>query len=213
MRVTLKLATTLDGKIATQAGESRWITGPEARAQVHRLRAAHEAIMVGVETVIADDPELTVRLEGYQGPQPVRVALDSGQRIPPASRLVAGAREVPTWVVAVSAPNNRLTDAGVTVIEVEALAGRVDPAAALRALADRGLKSVMIEGGGKVAASFLSAGLVDAIEWFRAPIVIGEAGRPAIGAMAVDALAGAPRFVRLSAEAVGADLWERYART
>jgi diaminohydroxyphosphoribosylaminopyrimidine deaminase/5-amino-6-(5-phosphoribosylamino)uracil reductase len=212
MRVTLKLATSLDGKIATATGESRWITGPEARAEAHRLRAAHDAIMVGVETVIADDPELTVRLEGYRGPQPTRVVLDSRQRIPPKSHLVARAKDVPTWVVAVTTPNNRLTDAGVMVIEVEAMSGRVDPTAALAALAERGLKSVMIEGGGTVAASFLGAGLVDAVEWFRAPIVIGEGGRPAVGAIALEALARAPRFARVSAEAVGVDLWERYAR-
>ena len=96
MRVTLKLATSLDGRIATAAGESRWITGEAAREAAHRLRAAHAAVLVGVETVLADDPELTVRLAGYAGPQPTRVVLDSRQRTPTSAKLVAGARETPT---------------------------------------------------------------------------------------------------------------------
>ena len=99
MGVTLKLATSLDGRIATATGQSRWITGPEARTEVHRLRAAHDAVLVGIETALADDPELTVRLDGYNGPQPARVVLDSRQRLHCTAKLVQTARTVPTYVV------------------------------------------------------------------------------------------------------------------
>lgn len=212
MSVTLKLATSLDGRIATASGESRWITGPAAREEVHRLRAIHLAVMVGVDTVIADDPDLTVRLEGYVGPQPRRVVLDSRLRIPQDCRLVRTADRIPTFVVTTRSSNNRLTDAGVTVLQVEANDGRVDPAAALAALRQAGCPTVMIEGGGQVAASFLSAGLVDALEWFRAPIVLGGEGRPAVADFVLERLAEAPRFRRLSVHEVGDDLWERYGR-
>lgn len=228
MGVTLKLATSLDGRIATASGESRWITGPKAREEVHRLRALQQAILVGVETAIADDPELTVRMPGFVGFQPVRVVLDSRQRLPLDSKLVREAHRLPTVVITVENPNNRLTDAGVTVIQVPQTEGRPDPRAVLEALgadfvrrleervpgamgATFGL-NLMIEGGGQVAASFLSAGLVDQIEWFRAPIVLGDEGRPAIGAFVLKDLAAAPRFRRLAVETVGDDLWERYGK-
>jgi diaminohydroxyphosphoribosylaminopyrimidine deaminase/5-amino-6-(5-phosphoribosylamino)uracil reductase len=212
LSVTLKLATSLDGRIATASGESRWITGPAAREEVHRLRAIHLAVMVGVDTVIADDPDLSVRLPGFVGPQPRRIVLDSRLRIPPDCRLVQTADRIPTIIVTIRDSNNRLTDAGVTVLQVEASDGRVDPAAALAALRAAGVVAVMIEGGGQVAASFLRAGLVDAIEWFRAPIVLGDEGRPAVGDFVLERLADAPRFRRLSVQEVGDDLWERYGR-
>jgi diaminohydroxyphosphoribosylaminopyrimidine deaminase/5-amino-6-(5-phosphoribosylamino)uracil reductase len=213
MRVTLKLATSLDGKIATASGESRWITGPEAREEVHRLRLTHMAVMVGVETAIADDPELTVRLPGKAVmAQPVRIVLDSRQRLPLSSKLVRDARRIPTVVLTTQKSHRRLANAGVRVIQVGERDGRVDPGAALRALEQLPLVAVLVEGGGQVAASFLSAGLVDAIEWFRAPIVLGDEGRPAVAAFVLKDLAVAPRFQRTAVQAVGADLWERYER-
>lgn len=213
MTVTLKLATTLDGKIATASGESRWITGPEAREAVHRLRAAHDAVLIGAGTALADDPELTVRLEGYAGPQPARVVLDSRQRLSEASRLATTAREVPTYVVTTLPPQARLAAAGVHIVPVRAGDdGRPVLAEVVAALGHRGLMRLFVEGGGQVAASFLRAGLVDALEWFRAPMVIGGEGRAAIGALALEALAQAPRFRRLDVRPVGDDLWERYER-
>lgn len=211
--VTLKLATSLDGRIATAAGESRWITGPQAREAVHRLRAEHDAVLVGVETALADDPELTVRLEDYTGPQPARVVLDSRQRLAETCRLAASAREIPTYVVSVEPPQARLTAAGVRVVEVEATeGGRADLESVVAALAALGLRRLFVEGGGQVAASFLRCGLVDRLEWFRAPVVIGGEGRPAVGALALSALAEAPRFARLDVRSVGDDVWERYER-
>lgn len=188
----------------------------------------HQAILVGVETAIADDPELTVRMPGFVGFQPVRVVLDSRQRLPLDSKLVREAHRLPTVVITVENPNNRLTDAGVTVIQVAQNEGRPDPKAVLEALReDFGRRiaerlgtastapveiNLMIEGGGQVAASFLGAGLVDQIEWFRAPIILGDEGRPAIGAFVLKDLAAAPRFQRLAVETVGDDLWERYGK-
>lgn len=214
MRVTLKLATSLDGRIATAGGESRWITGPEAREAVHRLRAEHDAVLVGVETALADDPELTVRLAGYAGAQPARVVLDTRQRLDPASRLAATARQIPTYVVAATPPDPALVAAGVRVLQARALGeDRPELKNVVELIEKEGLSRIFVEGGGQVAASFLRCGLVDALEWFRAPVVIGGEGRPAVGALALSALADAPKFRRIEVRELGPDLWERYERT
>ena len=166
-----------------------------------------------MQTAQADDPELTVRLAGYSGRQPARVVLDSRQRLSPDCKLVKTARDVPTYVVATTEPNPALTGAGVRVLRVRAEGeDRPDLKTVVEALAGEGLSSLFVEGGGQVAASFLRAGLVDAIEWFRAPILIGAEGRPAVGALAVAALAEALHFKRIEVREVGDDLWERYAR-
>jgi diaminohydroxyphosphoribosylaminopyrimidine deaminase / 5-amino-6-(5-phosphoribosylamino)uracil reductase len=211
--VTLKLATSLDGRIATAGGESRWITGPAAREAVHRLRAEHDAVLVGVETALADDPELTVRLAGYNGPQPARVVLDSRQRLSPAGKLARTAREIPTYVVATTEPEPALVEAGVRVLRVRAVGeDRPELKTVVEALGREGLSRLFVEGGGQVAASFVRCGLVDALEWFRAPVLIGGEGRPGVGALAVAALAEAPHFRRIEVRELGDDLWERYAR-
>jgi len=211
--VTLKLATSLDGRIATLAGQSRWITGEAAREAVHGLRAQHDAVVVGVETALADDPELTVRLPGYNGHQPARVILDSRQRLSPECKLVRTARDIPTYVVATAEPASALTEAGVRVITVRAVGeDRPELKTVVEALAGEGLSRLFVEGGGQVAASFVRCGLVDALEWFRAPLLIGGEGRPALGALAVAALAEAPHFRRTEVREVGDDLWERYEK-
>jgi diaminohydroxyphosphoribosylaminopyrimidine deaminase/5-amino-6-(5-phosphoribosylamino)uracil reductase len=211
--VTLKLATSLDGRIATAGGESRWITGEAAREAVHRLRAEHDAVVVGVDTALADDPELTVRLPDYTGRQPARVVLDSRQRLSPDCKLAKTAREIPTYVVSVTEPDPALIAAGVRVLQVRALGeDRPELGTVVEVLATEGLSRLFVEGGGQVAGSFLRCGLVDAIEWFRAPILLGGEGRPAVGALAIAALAQAPHFRRIEVLEVGDDLWERYAR-
>jgi diaminohydroxyphosphoribosylaminopyrimidine deaminase/5-amino-6-(5-phosphoribosylamino)uracil reductase len=215
---TLKLATTLDGRIATRSGESRWITGETARAMAHRLRAFHDGVLVGSETVLADDPQLTCRLPGLERRSPVRIVADRRLRLPLASRLVATAGETPTWVVtstdAPAAKTEALAATGVTVIALPTVA---DPLAAVRALAaalaDHGLTRVLIEGGGVIAGSFLAAGLVDRLEWFRAPRIIGADGRPATAGFAIDRLAAAPTFVRRRLVEVDGDQLESYARS
>ncbi len=213
MPVTLKLATSLDGRIATAGGQSRWITGEAAREVVHRLRAEHDAVVVGIETALADDPELTVRLAGYEDLQPARVVLDSRQRLSPSSKLARTAREIPTYVVATTEPDRALVEAGVRVLRVAADAGeRPDLKTVVEALAGQGLSRLFVEGGGEVASSFVRCGLIDALEWFRAPMLIGGEGRPGVGALAVAALAEAPHFRRIEVHEVGDDLWERYVR-
>lgn len=215
--VTLKLATSLDGRIATAAGESRWITGPAARAEVHRLRAAHDGILVGVETALADDPELTARGEPPPARQPLRIVLDSRLRLSPACRLAQTTGQGPVLVLAATdadpARRAALEAVGVRVLLISRTPHGVDLAAALAHLSGvAGVRRLFVEGGGHVAASFLTLDAVDALEWFRAPLVLGGAGRPAIAALPDGPLAAAPRFVRRSVEATGPDLWERYER-
>jgi diaminohydroxyphosphoribosylaminopyrimidine deaminase/5-amino-6-(5-phosphoribosylamino)uracil reductase len=209
--VTLKLATSLDGRIATRHGESQWITGPPARERAHALRAVHDAIMVGSGTVLADDPQLTCRLPGLGHRSPVRIVIDQRLRIPPAMRLIADAREVTTWVVtstsAVSEQRQELCDRGVTVIDIDpAPDGNVDLSAALAALGDRGITRLLVEGGGRLAAALLRARLVDRLVWVHAPMLIGNDGIPGVAGIGLDVLADAPRFERLSTETVGSDV-------
>lgn len=214
--VTLKLATSLDGKIATASGESRWITGPLAREQGHRLRSEHDAVVIGIGTALADDPDLTVRLDGYQGKQPTRVVFDSHQRLPVSARLVQTASEVPTILISTRPLNSALTDAGVVGLCLEGnrpgVADAVVQLAQLGGRLGRGLDRLYIEGGGQLAASFVLSGLVDRLEWFRAPLVLGQEGRPGLGALEIASLADAPRFRRTQTVPLGDDAWERYER-
>lgn len=209
MRVTWKVATSLDGRIGTSTGESQWITGLPAREQGHRLRAAHDAVLVGVETVLADDPRLTVRLPDIREAetrQPLRVILDSRLRTPSFARVAVSG----TLILTTRDPGD-VGEAEVLKVAGDSN-GRPTVDAVLGTLRDRGVASLMIEGGGRVAACFLSAGVVDAIEWFRAPILLGGDGRPGVAALNLARLAHASRWRRLAVEPLGDDLWERYER-
>jgi diaminohydroxyphosphoribosylaminopyrimidine deaminase/5-amino-6-(5-phosphoribosylamino)uracil reductase len=207
--VTLKLATTLDGKIATAGGESQWITGPQARARGHLLRATHDAIMIGAGTALADDPSLTCRLPGLQRLSPVRVVLDTKARLPLDSQLARSAGEVPLWLVTKrGAKADKLAAAGADIM---ALGKAGDPAAVLAALASRGITRVLIEGGASVATSFIAAGLVDRIAWFRAPLLSGDDGLAGIFSLDIEKIDELKRFQRTSIEIVGQDLLESYA--
>ncbi len=179
--VTLKLGLSLDGRIASRTGASKWVTGPEARARVHLLRAQHDAVVVGIGTALADDPRLTVR--DAPGQSPLRIIFDTKLRLPLAGRLVQSAREVPTWVVcttdAPSSAEDQLVERGVEVLRAPSSAeGRIDPIAALRLLATRGIVAVMIEGGAELAGSVLAGAVVDELHCFIAPILLGPRGRP-----------------------------------
>jgi diaminohydroxyphosphoribosylaminopyrimidine deaminase / 5-amino-6-(5-phosphoribosylamino)uracil reductase len=209
--VTLKLATSLDGRIAAPSGESRWITGPAAREHAHLLRATHDAILVGTDTVIADDPQLTCRLPGLAEHSPVRVVIDRQLRVPSDAHLFAEARAVPTWVLTLAsadeARQKALGDAGVIVIPAEPdRAGRIDLVTALSLLGERGLTRLLVEGGGRLAASLLRAGLVDRLVWLHAPLLLGGDGIPAVAELGLDRLADAPAFERLTSDLVGEDV-------
>jgi diaminohydroxyphosphoribosylaminopyrimidine deaminase / 5-amino-6-(5-phosphoribosylamino)uracil reductase len=215
--ITLKAATSLDGRIATRTGHSRWITGESARRHGHWLRANHDAILVGSETALADDPELTCRLPGLVDRSPVRIVADGRLRLEPGSRLAGSARSHPLWVMtlanAASPRRHALVAAGAELIEVAADAsGHPDAAAMAAALGARGLTRVLIEGGGSLAASFLAAGLVDDVAWFRAPLIIGGDGRAAAAPLGVETVPAAPAFVRDSVTPVGGDVMELYSR-
>lgn len=215
--VTLKLATTLDGRIATASGESKWITGAAARQGGHMLRAAHDAILVGSGTALADDPELTCRLPGLEDRNPLRVVLDSRLSLPPQSRLVRTAGETPLLVFcsadADAARAAALEAAGAELHRVPtAESGGLDPAAVLGALAEAGVTRLLIEGGAGVAASFVGAGLVDAISWFRAARLIGGDGLAAIRGFGLAALGAAPAFRRAAIADFGDDVLETYLR-
>jgi len=216
--VTLKLATTLDGRIATHSGESQWITGGLARDPAHSLRASHDAIMVGSSTVIADDPLLTCRLPGLAHRSPVRIVVDSRLRVPLTARIVADARRTPTWFLTLRGGDAlrqaAFRECGVELVEVEPDgAAGIDMAAGLRALAARGLTRVLAEGGSHVAASLLRDRLVDRIAWFRAPRLIGGDGIPAVAAFGLENLAAAPGFGRSGLIECGEDVLETYRRT
>ncbi len=213
--VTLKLATTLDGRIATASGESRWITGPAARRHVHLMRLAHDAVMVGAGTARADDPDLTVRDMGAV-PQPVRVVLDSRLGHSPDSRLGRTARAAPVWMLhgpdAPKAARMAWAETGAEVIEVSADAtGQVQARAALQALADRGLTRVLCEGGGQLAASLVAERLVDDLATYQAGALIGADGRAGLGALGLAALADAPRLTLRETQTVGADLFSLWS--
>jgi diaminohydroxyphosphoribosylaminopyrimidine deaminase/5-amino-6-(5-phosphoribosylamino)uracil reductase len=215
--VTLKLATTLDGRIALASGESRWITGPAARRRGHLLRAEHDAILVGSGTALADDPDLTCRLPGLEDRSPLRIVADARLRLPSNARLVRGAAEVPTWLATVEGhPAEGLAPyqaAGVEIVPVDAgPGGGLEATSLLSALGARGLTRLLVEGGGRLAAALLEAGLVDRLAWFRAGAVIGGDGRPAVAGLALRELAAAPRFRREAVLPLGDDLLETYVR-
>ncbi len=215
--VRLKVASTLDGRIALASGESQWITGPAARAHGHLLRAQHDGILVGIGTALADDPELTCRLSGLEGRSPVAIVFDSTLRLPVDSALARSARERPVWIVTgPGAGDDRrapLEGLGVEILEAPVGPdGRLAPAAALGALGDRGLTRLLVEGGATLAAGLLRADLVDRIAWYRSNGLIGGDGLPAVSALGLESLAAMTHFQRESVREVGVDLLETLAK-
>jgi diaminohydroxyphosphoribosylaminopyrimidine deaminase/5-amino-6-(5-phosphoribosylamino)uracil reductase len=183
--VALKLAASLDGRIATSRGESRWISGEGSRLRVHQLRARADALLVGSGTVRVDDPELTARRDGRLVRRPIRILVDSRLSVPASRRLFRGPAAATTWVLAAPrAPaerRRRLESRGVRVLSIPRRGAHLDLARTLARLAEEGLTSLLVEGGGGMAAALFRAGLVDEVHWFLAPILLGGDGLPAVG--------------------------------
>ncbi len=205
----LKAATSLDGRIATRTGESKWITGPRARAWGRRLRAEADGIVVGITTVMADDPQLTTRLGGYR--DPTRIVLDSRLRLPTGSALARSASRTPTVVLTTAqappAARQALEAVSVEVVVLPATpAGQVAPEAVIAWAAERGWSSLLLEGGRTLHGAFVDADLVDRVAWFVAPVIVGGRGLPAVGGEGAGPLSDALRLTELRHRKVGRDL-------
>ena len=216
--VILKLAVSADDKIGAAGHKPVAITGEAAKTRVHLLRAQCDAILVGIGTVLADDPLLTCRLPGMEARSPVRVVLDRALRMPGTSRLVHSARQTPLWVMtsdfAEAPAAMKLGAAGAQVMRVAATAQPpgLDLPAVLRALSDKGITRLMVEGGSRVASSFVAAGLVDEVWLLRGPETIGTDGIPALDALPLSALTGSPAFKTRASESLGKDTLTIYER-
>ncbi len=209
--LALKIAATLDGRIATAGGESRWITGPAARALVHRLRGEADAVMIGSATARSDDPALTVR-RGRAAPRaPLRLLVDSGLKAPASLRLFRDAFAERTWLLTARGHPARALAArrarGARVLELPRQGGHLLLARALAQLAREGLTHVLVEGGGGLAAALLRARLVDEIHWFAAPSLLGGDARPALAELAIARLAGRIGLAVKQVRRVGPDLY------
>jgi len=209
--VSLKLALSLDGRIATRSGASKWVTGPDARAKVHLLRSRADAVAVGIGTAVADDPRLTVR--DAPGDSPLRVVFDTNLRLTLESRLATTAREIPTLVLcgpeAPAEQEEELVSRNVEVVRIPlSTEGRLDVVTALRFLAQRGIVSMLVEGGAELAGSFLAGQLADELHAFIAPILLGPRGRPgAVDWAGPDTPQQAPRISSPAWELVGEDAY------
>ncbi len=207
--VTLKLATTLDGRIALASGESRWITSPRARQFVHRLRNEHDAVLVGSQTALADDPELTVRRGNRVIHRPIRLLLDGRLRVSPEARLFQPEGDSRTWVLCRRRARgiSRIRDCAERVIELPAGDDRhVDLIAGFRRLAEEGLTTVLVEGGGELAAALLRAKLIDEVHWILAPRLIGSDGQSGLGPLGLSRLADMVELDVLRTRRLGPDL-------
>ncbi|SEI22499.1 bifunctional diaminohydroxyphosphoribosylaminopyrimidine deaminase/5-amino-6-(5-phosphoribosylamino)uracil reductase RibD [Tardiphaga sp. OK245] len=218
--VVLKLAVSPDDKIAAAGHKPVAVTGEMVRSRVHLLRAQCDAVLVGMGTVIADDPELTCRLPGMMQRSPVRVVLDRALRISGNSRLVHSARTTPLWVMTSSlseAPAAMaLGAAGTQVLRVPTTTSPppgLDLLAVLHSLSEKGITKLLVEGGSKVAASFVAAGLVDEVWLFRGPKEIGEGGIAALDALPLSAITGSPDFVQRASETIENDTLTIYERS
>ncbi|MEO1028822.1 MAG: RibD family protein [Pseudomonadota bacterium] len=214
VRVTLKLATSIDGRIALADGTSQWITSSEARAQTHEMRAQHDAVVVGVGTVLADDPMLTARTIPLPEKQPARLILDSTARTPLNGRLMSTLNVADLIIATNSAAAG--SSHGKQGAKVWNCGDDGDGKTSLKGLIERceveGITRLFVEGGSSVAAAFVKNDLVDEIAWFRAPILLGGDGLSAIGALGLTKIDAAPKFRLFATEKVGPDCLDIYHR-
>lgn len=213
--VSVKLASSLDGRTATHSGHSQWITGERARNRAHLMRAKSDAILVGSATAIVDDPELTCRLPGLGNLSPIRIIADGRLRLPLTSKLVRTARENPVWIFTRAdgdaARRQAFVDCGVELIDVPVEAdGNMNMEIALQILGDRGITRLMVEGGSRLVSSLMRAGLVDRLDWFQAPKLIGGDGYPALAGLGVDTVDAAPGFELLEVLSLGEDTLQSF---
>lgn len=207
--VTLKAALTLDGNIATSAGDSRWITGPASRERVHRLRDQCDAILIGIGTVLADNPRLTTRLPEGGGRDPLRVIVDSRLLTPEEAEVIIGAAAVPTLIATTSgAPEGkaqRLRQLGAEVLRIDGADEAVDLNGLMQVLGARGVQRILLEGGGRLNSAAWQAGIVDRIVFFVAPVLLGGRGIGVFAGSGVEFLSDAARLSPVRIERVGDD--------
>jgi diaminohydroxyphosphoribosylaminopyrimidine deaminase / 5-amino-6-(5-phosphoribosylamino)uracil reductase len=207
--VTLKSASSVDGRTALASGESKWITGAESRAYGHRLRAENDAILVGIGTVLADDPSLDCRLSGLEQQSPLPVVLDKTGQVPKTAKLVMNSNDRPLLVITGSdidlTWSEQLVSQGVEVSTSSQHNQVFDLENVLGLLADKGINSLLVEGGGQTHAAFLRAGLVDEVYWFTAPKFIGEEGKPAVGGLTIETMADLVSFEITDVQTLGQD--------
>ncbi len=213
--VSLKMATTMDGKIATHTGDSQWITGTPARRYGHMLRANHDAIMVGIGTALADDPRLDCRIPGLESRSPVRIIADSRLRLPLTSELVKTAHSLPVWIITIDGNDEDRLEAyrelGVRVIEVTAdEGGNPDMVEAFAKIAERGITRLLVEGGSHLQASLIKRDLADQIYWFRAPKLVGGDGISALQSLGLDQIGDATGMILKDRRQLGDDQLEIY---
>lgn len=210
--VTLKLATSLDGKIATKTGQSQWITGEQARKYAHLLRAQHDAIMVGIGTALSDDPLLTCRLPGYEDRTPIRIVVDSHLDLPGVSKLAqTAARDTPVWILTCESESNVADNTHITALTCPVDGeGRVSLTDALTLLATKGITRLLVEGGRTLASALIKQRLVDELVWIRAPMLIGNDGLDAIGNLGVEMLDDSVKLSFKSSKNFGEDSVEVY---
>ncbi len=212
--VTLKVATSLDGMIATSSGHSKWITGPQSRRRGHLLRASHDAILVGVGTVLADNPSLDCRLAGLENRSPVRIILDSHLRTPDDCIVVNTAKKIPTWII--TGQGNDQKKARLEAQSVQIICcdmnqeGQIDLEKMMTILAVKGITRILSEGGAQVNASLIRASLVDRLYWFRSTAIIGGDGLPALSSIGLTELQKKPNFSLIRTGRTGNDIWQEY---
>jgi len=211
--ITLKLAASLDGRIATASGESRWITGPASRRYVHMLRATHDAVMIGRGTAADDDPMLDIRDLGLSHTNPIRIVLDSQLSLSPTCRLAQTAHQIPVWMChsAGAKGQKNWANTSAALIETPTHPSGLNLKSLLQTLATKGLTRILVEGGGQLAASLITANLVDRIEVFHAGLLLGATSTPALATLPFNALADFPRFTQTESKTLGNDsltIWE-----